>query len=152
MKIEGYWCYIITAPDGMKYVGRSGASHTRNRWRINLYHKTSLFPYIFMYGWDNLEKLFIDGLTKDESFRLEDTLIRMYKEKGCCINKFNSGGLRCDGKTHEYYVHNRLERLEHQKEYYRQHREERKAYQRRYNRKKRMKGQSEEMYYFGPLW
>lgn len=100
--IGKYWVYIHKTPDGMVYVGRSGRKSTEERWIKSRYEKTSLYPYIEKYGMDNIEHFFIDGLSKEESFRLEGELIKMYREMGICINKKNSHGLCCGGNESEY--------------------------------------------------
>lgn len=100
--IGKYWVYVHKTPDGMVYVGRSGRKSTEERWIKSRYEKTSLYPYIEKYGMDNIEHFFIDGLSKEESFRLEGELIKMYREMGICINKKNSHGLCCGGDESEY--------------------------------------------------
>ena len=143
MKMTGpYWVYLHITPDGMIYVGRSGMTYNSERWNPNNY-KNSLEPHIKKWGWENIRHFFIDGLSKEESYRLEDELIRMYKEKGICINKQCSGGLLCDGKKKEYYEKHKEEIKEYyeqhkdefkeyQKEYYKQHKDELKEYQKEY--------------------
>lgn len=79
--IGKYWVYIHKTPDGMVYVGRSGRKSTEERWIKSRYEKTSLYPYIEKYGMDNIEHFFIDGLSKEESFRLEGNLLK-------CIEKW----------------------------------------------------------------
>lgn len=105
MKMTGpYWVYVHTTPDGMVYVGRSGRKTTEQRWSKYRYEGTSLYPYIEKYGMDNIKHFFIDGLSKEESYRLEGELIQIYKEKGVCINKKNSHGLCCDGDEKPYHA------------------------------------------------
>lgn len=100
MKMTGpYWVYLHITPDGMIYVGRSGLKYTYERFNKVTYKTTSLQPYIEKWGWENISHFFIDGLSKEESYRLEGDLIKMYKDKGVCINKQGSCGLLCDGKS-----------------------------------------------------
>lgn len=121
MKTEGYWVYEITTPNGMVYVGMSSYKYTCQRWQPSLYKRKSLYPYIEEFGWDVLKKEVIkDGLTKEEAFQFEDSLIRKYKGEGRCINDRCSGGLCCDGDKKEY---NKQYRDEHKEEIIRKHRQ-----------------------------
>lgn len=134
MQTEGYWVYEITTPDGMKYIGRSGRKYTCQRWQPSLYKKTALEPYIDEFGWNALEKIFVDGLSKEQSFQLEDELIKIYKEKGCCINNICSGGLQCDGERKEYQKQYYETHKEEYKQRYETHKEEKKQYNKQYNK------------------
>lgn len=99
--MSGYWVYILTTPNKMVYVGMSKAKYTCKRCRKDLYRSTSLQSYIDEFGFDSFSKFFIDGLeSKKEAVRLENELIEMYSEKGCCINK-NSSHLLSSDKEHK---------------------------------------------------
>lgn len=125
MKMEGnYWVYTHTCPNGMVYVGMSSEKDTNRRWKPNLYKKTSLQPYIEDFGWENIEHFFIDGIqTKESAMKLEDELIKMYREMGCCINKQNSGGFGLDKKEYnkKYNEEHKEYKKEYNKQYYETH-------------------------------
>lgn len=131
--MKKYWVYIHITPDGMVYVGRSGAKYISQRWTPSSYKRTSLEPHIKKWGWENIKHEIIkDNLSKEDSYKLEDELIKMYQEKGVCINKQQSGGLQCDGKRKEYRNKNK-EKINNQiKDYYNKHKEELKEYNRNY--------------------
>lgn len=132
MKMIGpFWVYTHTTPDGMVYVGRSGLKYTYDRWKPSHYKNTTLEPYIEKWGWENISHFFIDGLSKEESYKLEGELSNMYKEKGVCINKYISCGLRCNGEDNGYHKKYRDEHEEfrnkaneYNKRYHKEHREE----------------------------
>ena len=131
-----YWVYIHTTPDGMVYVGRSGAKYISQRWRPCNYKSTSLQPYINKWGWENISHTIVkDGLSKEESYKIEDELIKFYKEKGVCINNRESGGLKCDGKRKEYY--DKHKGSEQKREWYKKNREKYNEYMREYRKKKK---------------
>ena len=156
MKVNGYWVYEITTPDGMKYVGMSCRKYTSHRWRRNNYKTTALQSYIEEFGWDALkEEVIKDGLSKEEALQLEDELIRVYKEEGHCINYKCSGGVCCDenmkGYKKQYYDEHKEEILEQKKQYYDAHKEQRQEYQRkRYARQKELRLRTELNY--DTLW
>ena len=147
--MKKYWVYIHITPDGMVYVGRSGMKYTSQRWRPYTYKSSSLQPHIEKWGWENIKHEVVkDGLTKEESYELEDELIKMYKEKGVCINNRDSGGLKCDGKRKEYYDKHKDKRrdyyerhkdesLEQKREWYKNNRERYNEYMREYRKKKK---------------
>lgn len=118
MKTNGYWVYTHETPDGMVYVGRSSVKKTSRRWIKANYRRCSLGKYIDIWGWDNIKhKVIKDGLTKEESYLLEDEIITFLRNNDVCINKNTSGGLRCDGKWSEYYLKNQEERKEYMRKY-----------------------------------
>lgn len=91
-KVTGYWVYLIKTPNDMYYVGYSNQMCCR-RWCPLHYQTNSLRPHIEEFGWDRLEKIVVtDGLTKEQALYWENRLIYMYRELGCCINKYLSGG------------------------------------------------------------
>lgn len=97
MKTTGWWCYTITTPDNMVYVGVSQGKKTENRWQPSCYKTTSLQPYIEKYGWENLKHEIVKQcMTKQEAFDLENELIERYGEEGRKINKVGSGGWTLD--------------------------------------------------------
>ena len=103
-KTEGWWVYVLKTPDNKYYTGYSGgntgAKQPKKRFQPSLYKTTALYRYIEQFGWDKIEKLIVkDKLTKVEAIKLEDKLICMYRNLGCCINKTNSGGI---SQTTEY--------------------------------------------------
>ena len=120
--MKKYWVYIHTTPDGMVYVGFSGAKHTSDRWKPTAYKQTSLQPYIEKWGWENIKHEVVkDNLSKEDVFKIEDELIKFYKERGVCINIYNSGGFQCDGKNDKQYYKKHKEQY---KEYYQTHKDE----------------------------
>lgn len=90
-KVTGWWVYIFKTPNNMYYVGTSHLEINHRKHHTG-YRKISLEPFINKYGWDNLRFLMVkDNLTEQEARELEDRLICMYKQIGCCINKRRSG-------------------------------------------------------------
>ncbi len=133
MKVKGFWVYTHTTPDGMVYVGRSGQKYTSQRWKPINYKYGKFHLYIEKWGWENIKhKVIKEGLTKEESYKLEQKLILMYKERGISLNFQNSGGLCCDDKDKEYslyyYQQNKEEIKKKGKEYYQHHKEDIKEY------------------------
>lgn len=116
MKMNGYWVYTITTPDGMVYVGMSGKKYTSQRWQPSHYKETSLEPYIKICGWENLKKEVVqsDILTESEAKNIENKIILKHRENCCCINGYRSGNVTKNIK----YKHNYTE----------EHKEERKSY------------------------
>lgn len=95
-KVTGWWVYVIKTPNNMYYPGYSGGKNGTKqifeRWSKCQYRNTALEPYIEECGWDNLEKIVLcDGLTEEQAVKIENTLIKLYEEIGCCINKQASG-------------------------------------------------------------
>lgn len=130
--MKKYWVYLHITPDGMVYVGRSGLKYTYERWKPSHYKNTTLEPYIEKWGWENIKHEVVkDNLSKEESYRLEGELSKMYKEKGVCINKYISCGLRCNGEENAYrkkyrdeHEETRNKEKEYNKQYHKEHREE----------------------------
>ena len=134
--MKKYWVYIHTTPDGMVYVGFSGAKHTSDRWKPSAYKQTSLQPYIEKWGWENIKHEVVkDNLSKEDAFKIEDELIKFYKERGVCINTYNSGGLQCDGKNNEYDKQYYQKHKEQYKEYYQTHKDEKSKYSKEWREK-----------------
>lgn len=105
-EVTGWWVYVMCTPNNMYYVGygggKNGTEQVSRRWQPLHYKDISLEPYIKEYGWNNLEKVVLkDGLTKDGALQFEDTLIKMYKQLGCCINKQRSGNI---SNNHTLYM------------------------------------------------
>jgi hypothetical protein len=130
MRMTGpFWVYTHTTPDGMVYVGRSGMKNTFCRWQPASYNKTSLQPYIEKWGWENIKHEVVkDNLSKEESYRLEDELIQIYKGKGVCINTYFSGDIeikkeRKRERKKQYREEHKEELVEYNKIYYEQNKE-----------------------------
>lgn len=130
MKVNGFWVYTVTCPDGMVYVGMSMRENTSMRWNKQNYESCSLYPYIELWGWKNLKKEVIkEGLTKEEAFDLEEELISFCELNGVCINKRHSGGVTLNGNgvrdLNTYNVNKAKENgYKHQHKYFESHREE----------------------------
>ena len=76
MKMNGFWVYTHTTPDGMVYVGQSGAKYTSHRWSPNYYKQMSIEQYIKLWGWENIKHTIIkDGLSYDEAKSIENEMI-----------------------------------------------------------------------------
>lgn len=113
MKMEGpYWVYTHTCPNGMVYVGCSGAKNTYDRWGKNRYRASSLEPYIEEFGWDNIiHKVVFDCIKTDgRAKRLENYLIDLYREMGCCINERCGNGKKI--KTIKIHQHEKIVDIE----------------------------------------
>lgn len=152
-KTTGHYNYAHILPNEMFYIGESGQQPCY-RWRPSKYKDCSLGPYIEQYGWENIKHVvLIDGLTEDQSIKLEGLLIEEATRQGFCINDRGSGGKWRDNPTeYQREYDQRPERKEYHREYqklYRQHpevkerqREYRKTekykeYQRQYRLKKK---------------
>lgn len=146
--VGNYWVYTHTCPNGMVYVGMSSQKYTCGRWQPYNYRTTSLQPYIEEYGWENIEHFFIDGIrTKESALKLENDLIQMYSDMGCCINKQVSGGISLDRKEYnkqynkQYYEEHKQFYEEHNKQYYKKHKKERRKYYKEYYLKHKKQNQ-----------
>lgn len=90
-----YCVYMLTSPDGKKYIGVT-CEHPEKRWkRGKAYRKnTHLFRAIEKYGWDNFahDVLFTD-LTKEEAYCHEIDLIEKYntRDQKCGYNHHPGG-------------------------------------------------------------
>lgn len=130
MKVNGFWVYTVTCPDGMVYVGMSMRENTSRRWKKQNYESCSLYPYIELWGWKNLKKEVIkEGLTKEEAFDLEEELISFCELNGVCINQRHSGGVTLNGNgvrdLNTYSVNKAKENgYKHQHKYFESHGEE----------------------------
>lgn len=134
LKVTGWWVYVHRTPNGMYYVGYSGGEdgtkQINARWYPTLYKSTTLYPYIKQYGWKNIKHLIvIDNLTEDEALHWEDKLICMYKQMGCCINKYRSNR-KSQTKEYkkQYYQNNKNKIIEKNTLYNEKHREEKIEY------------------------
>ena len=137
--MKKYWVYIHTTPDGMVYVGYSGAKTTSGRWNKSCYKQSSLWSYIEKFGWCNIKHEIVkDGLTKEDALQLEEDLIEKYKEKGICINKNKSNCSLCDDeKMKSYQKEYRDKNKEKMQKYLSEHKEHIKELQRKWYLKKK---------------
>ena len=127
MKVNDNWVYVHLTPDGMVYVGRSSRGYTEERWLRENYKGTSLNREIELWGWENIKHILIsDGLSYDESYKLEQELIRFARINGVCINERNSGLLWSNDPKNamkeywkDYYRKNRKKIIEYNKERHR---------------------------------
>ena len=140
-----YIVYVHITPDGMYYFGQS--QNVERRWSSNgvRYKKTSLQPYIELYGWENIQHIILfRDQTKENALWIENFLIETAREDGVCINKNRSGNVsKEEGYQREYREQNREKNREYQREYQREYnkknREKRLEYQREYYRQYRQK-------------
>ena len=95
---EEYTVYLHICPEGKRYYGATKLNVNR-RWRKNGegYEKQENFwEVINKYGWDNFQHIVVaKGLTKDEAYWLEETLIEAWNtrnpDKGYNITKGGHG-------------------------------------------------------------
>lgn len=127
MEVKDNWVYWHITPDGMVYTGRSSRSLTEERWVRENYKNTSLNREIELWGWDKIQHIVMaDGLSKEESYELEQELITFTRINGICINERNSGLLWSNNPKNamkeywkDYYKKNRKNIIEHNKKIYR---------------------------------
>lgn len=97
------WClYRHTSPSGKVYIGIT--SNIKVRWSNNGYRYTtynSIFKHaILKYGWDNIKhEILFDNLTKEEACKLEQKLIKHYKDLNISYN-ITDGGEGALGRKH----------------------------------------------------
>lgn len=116
--MKKYKVYILTAPNGKRYVGLT-CRRVEYRWNNGKGYKTNSAFYadIQKYGWDNIKKTVITlyGRTKEEAYNFESQLINLFNtrnpDKGYNIE---DGGKpeRLDDRTREKMsaAHKGLER------------------------------------------
>lgn len=130
--VDSYSVYThkVVTDEGkeMFYVGIS--KQLKIRWRPSAYKRSTLYPYIQQYGWDNIEHSIVKkDLCKDDAYKLEDELIKQFQLKNCCINRLKSGLRTKDMKTYnhlynaEYKAKHREELLEKKRNWYHSNRE-----------------------------
>lgn len=148
MKMNGYWVYTITTPDGMVYVGMSGKKYTSQRWQPSHYKETSLEPYIKICGWENLKKEVVqsDILTESEAKNIENKIILKHRENCCCINGYRSGNVTKNIKYKHNYTEEHKEEIKVSwKNYYEKNKkvllEKRRKYRERNKQEKQFKEQ-----------
>lgn len=132
-KTTGHYNYAHILPNEMFYIGESSQQPSK-RWQPSNYKKTALQPGIEEFGWKNIRHVvLIDGLTEEQSVKLEGLLIEEATRQGFCINKQGSGGKWRDNPK-EW-------QREYQREYDKEHNqtEKRKEYQREWQRQYRLK-------------
>ena len=142
---NNYTVYQHVTPDGMYYFGAT--SNIKRRWRNNgaEYKRTSLYPYIEKYGWDNIQHIVLfKDQSKENALWIEDFLITTAQEDGVCINKQRSGlvskeeGYQQQISKH-YYEQNREKRLEQDKQYYKQNKDKILEHKREYRQQNKDK-------------
>ena len=134
---NNYSVYQHVTPDGMYYFGQT--QNVEQRWSNNGagYKKTSLYPYIEKYGWDNIQHIVLfKDQTKENALWIEDFLITTAQEDGVCINKKRSGLVsKEEGYRQEYYETNKGQIREKQNQYYKKYYEQNKDKKREYGKK-----------------
>ena len=125
-KVKNSWVYVVKIPTNLYYVGKSSKKRVCDRLSSSNYDNTALNPYISQYGWDNLDKLIvIDNLTEDEALVIEDKLICLYRNLGCCVNMQRSGNrTKMDDYKHIEYIEHADKYKTRAKKYREEHLEE----------------------------
>ena len=123
---NNYSVYQHVTPDGLYYFGQT--QNVERRWSRNgaEYKRTSLYPYIEKFGWDNIQHIVLfKDQTKENALWIEDFLITTAQEDGVCINKKRSGLVsKEEGYSQEYYEINKEQVQERQKQYYEQNKQQ----------------------------
>ena len=127
---NNYSVYQHVTPDNMYYFGQT--QNVERRWSNNgaEYKKTSLYPYIEKYGWDNIQHIVLfKDQTRENALWIENFLIETAREDGVCINKRRSGLISKEEgydqqKSKQYYEQNKDKKSDYNREYYEQNKEQ----------------------------
>lgn len=98
-EVQGWWVYSIYVPSINKYyIGVSSAKECSQRWIKSHYKSTILNQYLE--EWQDMEKkVLIDGLTRKESLKMEDNIIRGLQMNNLTINERRSGLIEVSDKN-----------------------------------------------------
>ena len=127
---NNYSVYQHVTPDGLYYFGQT--QNPERRWSRNgaEYKRTSLYPYIEKFGWDNIQHIVLfKDQTKENALWIENFLIETAREDGVCINKQRSGLISKEegydkNQSKQYYEINKEQILEQRKQYQEQNKEQ----------------------------
>lgn len=72
--------YMLTFPDGKKYIGQTKSGETKKRWKNGAgYYGMKVFRHILAAGWNNIKtEVLFDNLTQEEASDLELQMIEKY--------------------------------------------------------------------------
>lgn len=141
-KTTGHYNYAHILPNEMFYIGESGQQPCK-RWQPSSYKTTVLGPYIKQYGWENIRHVvLVDGLTEEQSVKLEGQLIEEATRLGFCLNEKGSGGKSRDNPKEykrEYRQRPGVKERQRENDKKRRQTEKRKEYNREYEKTEKRK-------------